>query len=69
MTLAHTVNLAPVIVETIKGRVRASLPDSYQNLKFLTSGGTRAIFTAEWGPAKEKRVVKADIEPESPRAI
>jgi serine/threonine protein kinase len=60
--------LAPVIVKAIKDKVEASLPSSYQNLQFLTPGGTRAIFTADWGPAQEKRVIKVDIEPESPRA-
>ncbi|PIZ51328.1 hypothetical protein COY27_03955 [Candidatus Woesearchaeota archaeon CG_4_10_14_0_2_um_filter_33_13] len=55
--------------QILEATVRRVLPNHYQNIQFLRYGGTRAIFTADWGPGKERRVVKMDISPTSPRAI
>ncbi|MFC1727968.1 protein kinase [Nanoarchaeota archaeon] len=48
--------------------IKDILSDKYQNIQYLKEGGTRRTYLAEWGPGKEKRVIKIDKDPESPRA-
>lgn len=43
----------------------------YRDIKRWKEGGTRVVFTATWGPAREKRVIKVDkmgVSSASPRA-
>lgn len=44
------------------------LGDKYHNIHFFKQGGTRDVYLAEWGPGKEKRVIKVDCTPNGPRA-
>ncbi|MBI2148819.1 protein kinase [Candidatus Woesearchaeota archaeon] len=48
--------------------LRRILPDSYKNIRFFREGGTRKCYIAEWGPGRQKRVIKVDKKPDSPRA-
>jgi serine/threonine protein kinase len=53
----------------LERRLREVLPENYQDIKFFSQGGTRRIYVSNWGHGNEKRVIKVDINPESPRAI
>ncbi len=49
--------------------LQRELGSRYQNTKFFKDGGTRHCYIAEWGPGKQKRVIKVDKEElTSPRA-
>ncbi len=48
-------------------RLSAILPDKYKNIRLYEHGGTRVCFIAEWGPGNEKRIIKIDKTPETPR--
>jgi len=48
------------------------LGEKYHNIQFWKEGGTRLLFTADWGPGNEKRVIKVDkvmLRNASPRSL
>ena len=76
MTTEAAEKLEEIVGEDpILGIVNRTLPTregadrKYYDVKPFTEGGTRKIYTANWGPKGKKVVIKVDKEPKSPRAM